>query len=74
MQREFVKKLSFSFISNIHTVLITSKQYDCCNEDCMQYITGINRYQSYFSTLEEQVGADNPVRLIDAFIEKLELQ
>ena len=40
----------------------------------MQYITGINRYQSYFSTLEEQVGADNPVRLIDAFIEKLELQ
>jgi transposase len=40
----------------------------------MQYITGTNRHQSYFSTLEHQVGAENPVRLIDAFIDKLELQ
>jgi transposase len=40
----------------------------------MQYIQGVNRHQSYFSTLDEQVAADNTVRLIDAFIEKLELQ
>ena len=40
----------------------------------MQFIQGNNRHQSYFSTLEDQVGADNPVRLIDAFIDKLELQ
>ena len=40
----------------------------------MQFIQGSNRHQSYFSTLEEQVGADNAVRLIDAFIDKLELQ
>ena len=40
----------------------------------MQFITGTNRQQSYFSTLEEQVAADNAVRLIDAFIDKLELQ
>jgi hypothetical protein len=40
----------------------------------MQYITGTNRHQSYFSTLEHQVGAENPVRLIDAFIDKPELQ
>jgi transposase len=40
----------------------------------MQYIQGFNRHQSYFSTLEEQVSADNPVRLMDAFIDKLDLQ
>ena len=40
----------------------------------MQFIQGSNRHQSYFSTLEEQVSADNAVRLIDAFIDKLELQ
>jgi transposase len=40
----------------------------------MQYITGVNRHQTIFTTLEEQVSAENPVRLIDAFIEKLELQ
>ena len=39
----------------------------------MQFIKGNNRHQSYFSTLEEQVSADNPVRLIDAFIDKLDL-
>jgi transposase len=39
----------------------------------MQYIQGNNRYQSYFSTLEDQVSAQNPVRLIDAFIDKLDL-
>jgi transposase len=40
----------------------------------MQYITGTSRHQSYFSTLEEQVTAENPVRLIDAFIDKLDVQ
>ena len=40
----------------------------------MQFIQGSNRHQSYFSTLDEQVGADNAVRLIDAFIDKLDLQ
>jgi transposase len=40
----------------------------------MHYIQGNNRNQSYFSTLEAQVSADNPVRLIDAFIEKVELE
>ncbi|MBC7868286.1 MAG: IS1182 family transposase, partial [Gloeobacteraceae cyanobacterium ES-bin-316] len=40
----------------------------------MQFITGNNRHQTYFSTLEAQVAADNPVRLIDAFIDKPDLQ
>jgi transposase len=38
------------------------------------YILGTSRHQSYFSTLEEQVGEENQVRLIDAFIEKLDLK
>ncbi len=40
----------------------------------MQFIQGTNRQQSYFSTLEDQVAAENTVRLIDAFIDKLELE
>lgn len=40
----------------------------------MQFISGQPRHQTYFSTLEDQVSADNPVRLIDAFIDKLDLQ
>jgi transposase len=39
----------------------------------MQYITGTNRYQTAFITLDERVHAENPVRLIDAFVDKLDL-
>ncbi|CAN5434815.1 hypothetical protein BH10BAC2_BH10BAC2_38600 [soil metagenome] len=40
----------------------------------MQFIQGSNRNQTYFATLEDQVTAGNPVRLLDAFVDKLELQ
>jgi transposase len=40
----------------------------------MQYIQGSSRHQTYFSTLENQVSADNPVRIIDVFVDKLQLQ
>ena len=40
----------------------------------MQFITGQHRHQTYFASLEDQVSADNPVRLIDAFIDKVDLQ
>src|SRR4051812_16430800 len=40
----------------------------------MQFIQGNDRYQTYFATLNDQVSADNPVRLMDAFIDKLDLQ
>ena len=40
----------------------------------MQFITGNNRYQTFFSTLEEQLSIDNTVRLIDAFIDKADLE
>lgn len=39
----------------------------------MQFIIGQSRHQSYFSTLEDQVSSENPVRLMDAFIDKLDL-
>ena len=40
----------------------------------MQFIQGNNRYQTFFMTLEEQVSADNAVRLMDAFVDKLDLK
>ena len=40
----------------------------------MQFIQGNSRHQTYFATLDDQVSADNPVRLMDAFIEKLDLE
>lgn len=40
----------------------------------MQFIQGNNRYQTFFITLEEQVSADNAVRLMDVFVDKLDLQ
>ena len=40
----------------------------------MQFIQGVSRHQTYFSTLENQVSADNAVRLIDAFVDKPDLQ
>jgi len=40
----------------------------------MQFIQGNNRYQTFFITLEEQISTDNAVRLMDAFVDKLELK
>ena len=40
----------------------------------MQFIQCSSRHQTYFATLEDQVAADNPVRLMDAFIDKLDLE
>ena len=40
----------------------------------MQFIIGNNRHQTFFSTLDDQVSNDNAARLMDAFIDKLDLQ
>jgi transposase len=40
----------------------------------MQFIQGNNRHQTCFTTPDDQVSADNSVRLMDAFIDKLDLQ
>jgi transposase len=40
----------------------------------MQFIQGSSRNQTYFATMEDHVAADNPVRLMDAFVDKLDLQ
>ena len=35
----------------------------------MQHITGIARNQMVFTSLEDPISKDNPVRFIDAFVE-----
>ena len=40
----------------------------------MNHILGINRFQVTFSCLEDAIPSDNPVRIIDAFIDKLDLE
>jgi len=40
----------------------------------MQHITGTDRNQTSFTTLETQIAANNPVRVIESFVEKLDLQ
>ena len=39
----------------------------------MKIIQGISRQQMQFSSLDDQIAADNPVRILDAFVEKLDL-
>lgn len=38
----------------------------------MKFIKGSCRHQTYFARLDDQVSSDNPVRLIEAFVNKLE--
>ncbi len=40
----------------------------------MQFVTGINRHQVSIQSLDEYISKDNPIRFIDAFVEKLDLQ
>jgi transposase/ribosomal protein L33 len=40
----------------------------------MQFVQGTNRNQTSFTTLDQQVAANNAVRIIDGFVEKLDLQ
>ena len=41
---------------------------------CSDFCGGNDRHQTYITTFDEQVSADNVVRIMDAFIEKLDLQ
>jgi transposase len=49
---------------------------DQVDEGTMNCLQGSDRLQSHLlpPTLEEYVGADNPVRFLDAFVDKLDLQ
>lgn len=40
----------------------------------MQHLTGTDRYQTSFACLDDLITADNKVRVIDAFVEKLDMQ
>lgn len=39
----------------------------------MKIIQGISRQQMQFSSFDDQITADNPVRILDVFVEKLDL-
>src|SRR4051794_37567238 len=39
----------------------------------MQHLTGTDRYQTAFTSLEDLIAPDNKVRIVDAFVEKLDL-
>ena len=39
----------------------------------MNYITGQDRHQIGFGSLADEIGSDNPVRFIDAFVDKIDL-
>ena len=55
-------------------MFISTKAVQFLRMRCMQFIQGANRHQTYFTTLEEAVAVDNPVWLIDVFVDKLDLQ
>ena len=38
----------------------------------MHYITETHRHQTYFAILHDHLSADNGVRLMDAFVDKLD--
>jgi len=40
----------------------------------MLFIQGTSRSQTYFSSLEDQVSSNNVVRLMDAFVNKLDFK
>ena len=40
----------------------------------MQHITGIPRNQMCFSSLEDTISLENPIRFIDAFVAALSLE
>ena len=50
-------------------MFISTKAVQFLLTNCMQFIQGKNRNQLFFSTLDDQVMADNPVRLNDAFVQ-----
>jgi hypothetical protein len=39
----------------------------------MNQIKGLSRHQVTFGSLEESVSGDNPIRVLNAFVEKLDL-
>ncbi len=40
----------------------------------MQFIQRTSRSQTYFSSLEDQISSINAIRLMDAFVDKLDLK
>jgi transposase len=65
-----VKKLPFIFFKYTKIIYLLGRKVVYLK---MQHITGIPRNQMVFSSLEDTILPDNPVRFIDAFVEALGL-
>lgn len=59
---------------NIHKIVYYPTRQENKRLIDMQFIQGTRRSQTYFSSLEDQVSSNNAVRLIDAFVDKLDLK
>ena len=58
------------FISFKYTYNISTKERKVVSLN-MQHITGISRQQLQLSSLEDKIASDNPIRFIEAFVEKV---
>jgi hypothetical protein len=62
---EGCEKTSVLFDSNIEKQLYKNSAFCVLN---LQHITGTPRNQITFSSLEDTISLDNPIRFIDAFV------
>ena len=66
-----MKKLPFNSFKNSQIILLKGRKVVYL---IMQHITGIPRNQMCFSSLEDTISSENPIRFIDAFVGALSLE
>ena len=66
-----MKKLPFRSSKNSQIILVKGRKVVYL---IMQHITGIPRNQMCFSSLEDTISSENPIRFIDAFVAALSLE
>ena len=66
-----MKKLPFNSFKNSQIILLKGRKVVYL---IMQHITGIPRNQMCFSSLEDTISSENPIRFIDAFVAALSLE
>jgi hypothetical protein len=55
-------------------MIFVAEEHAIYTSICPVYCGENTRHQPYFTTPDEQVSAENAVRLMDAFVDKLDLQ
>ena len=66
-----MKKLPFNSFKNSQIILLKGRKVVYL---IMQHITGIPRNQMCFSSLEDTISSENPIRFIDAFVAALSFE